>query len=238
MNREFLTEESYDKFLDEAIYQSNREVNAENTRNLRKNIRDFCRVQLEKFEGGNKTGCCLNFTTYLLSKYYGFLLTCKDGGALHCAFVYPKLKTQRVPLVDGRNNAMLDKNGNVMLRDSVSFDMCVCDPALAKIKGDEKFFDIPLAEYSFPAFDKEGNEIVQQYCIYTSLHPDITKRGLLDYINTRTNNINTIAVEDMSQVREEKLRYKIGHMQNERLFKEVGRKDTVEYNKAKEIIRK
>lgn len=125
--RSQLTKEKYENFLKVAHYDAGEAVQSENNQNLKTcSIKEFCQVQHNKFHEGNQTGCCLNFSMYLLFKYEGYLLTCNDNGGVHCAFLY-------------------EKNGQLY----------VCDPAKAKIDNNGKnYFDVPLHEYSFSNGDK------------------------------------------------------------------------------------
>ena len=149
MKKSYLQESDYIEFLNSANYNAGKSVQNENKKYFKLSPKKFCEAQLEKFErSGNKTGCCLNFSAYLLKKYHGFILTCKDNGGIHCAFVYK---------VKGRD------------------DLYVCDPAKEKIVSmlfggevgngvDCSFFGIPLSLYEFENCEN-GKRCEQEYSI-------------------------------------------------------------------------
>ena len=112
---------------------------AENNTNLRLLPAEFFDKQVEKFETGDKTGCCLNYSTYLMAKYYNTrLLMCKDGlNGIHCAVVY-------------------ENNGKLF----------VCDPAKSKIvNGENLYYGTPIKEYSFNNPDGEQEYSILPYFI-------------------------------------------------------------------------
>lgn len=140
---EYLTEEKYENFLKRVNYDA-KAVVGENNEDISLNPKEFFLRQFNKIceaSSDNKmTGCCLNFSSCLLTKYHGMLLTCKDwivdkNGKLHkgihVAFVYP------------------NANG----------EFFVCDPALAKIYKDDNYFGIPLKEYSFNEEEQIGGQV-------------------------------------------------------------------------------
>lgn len=154
MLKKYLSKSDYEKFMSIANYNAGEETQKENAVNFREKRftpKQFCDEQIKKFEGnGNKTGCCLNFSTYLLSKYIGFILTCKDNGAMHCAFVFP----------------MRGKDG-----------LYVCDPAREKILENEFCIDVsqidpdlhfavPFGEYNFPNVNANGENEPQEYLVH------------------------------------------------------------------------
>lgn len=142
---EYLTEEKYENFLKRVNYDPIA-VGKENNKDIRLNPKKFFLRQFDKIceaSSDNKmTGCCLNFSSCLLTKYHGMLLTCKDGEkGIHVAFVYP------------------NQNG----------EFFICDPALAKINKDDNYFGIPLKEYSFKEEEQKGG---QEYRLLPNLRRD------------------------------------------------------------------
>ena len=122
--------EDYKNFLKIANYDPVGIIE-ENNANLKLVPLEFFEKQVKKFEEGDRTGCCLNFSTYLMAKFSNTrLLMCLDGNkGIHCAVLY-------------------EKNG----------ELFVCDPAKAKIENDTNlYFEIPVKEYSFdnPAGDQK-----------------------------------------------------------------------------------
>lgn len=127
---------NYKAFLDKVNYDPIGIV-AENNANLRLSPKEFFDKQIEKFEIGDKTGCCLNYSTYLMAKYYNTrLLMCKDGpNGIHCAVIY-------------------ENKGKLY----------VCDPAKSKIlNGEKSCYGTPIREYSFDNPDVEQEYSILPY---------------------------------------------------------------------------
>lgn len=237
MKREFLTESDFEKFLETANYASNEEVNLENARELKKSIKSFCRAQKIKFESdlGNKTGSDLNMCMYLLSKYYGYIMTYKGQGSIHFAFVYPKLVRTKGPLFD-ENNQPVVVDGIPQMRDTFAMKLYVCDPAVSKIEG-IKYFDIKLENFKMPNIDKEGNLINQEYAIFTSLNPRNAKNSFVDYIKTREKNRYTLVCEKTSDFNQTNLKSRVFFIDTAEVLLKTMRADSKEYKTAIENIK-
>lgn len=140
-------EKEYIKLINNSIYDyTNQFIGEENRSFFQKPLKEFCKRQVEKFDSPDqdKHGCCLNFSLYLLSKFNGIFMTCKDqptyvGGkpTIHCSFVY-------------------EENG----------ELFVADPAVDKTKGTiTDYCHIPLSSYNFPMEN-------QQYTMYLGITRD------------------------------------------------------------------
>ena len=148
----------YTQLIKNSIYDyKNESIGKENADFLWEPLEAFCARQVEKFDspGEDKHGCCLNFSLYLLAKFDGIFMTCKDkpthkGGkpTIHCAFLY-------------------EENGKLF----------VADPAVDKMNSNKmnrtvvNNYRIPLSSYDFPMEN-------QQYTIY----PNITKNSSSSFI--------------------------------------------------------
>ncbi len=207
MEREIFTLKEYKKLLNIANYkwELGSGVPEENNVNISLPVKEFCNKQIEKYEGnGNRTGCCLNLSMYLLARFKGVLLNAlennyKTGNLdLHCAFIY------------------LNENE----------ELCVCDPAKAKIhnSADNLFFGIPIDKYDAVNLDKQGmpvplmkkGEIIkwpdngqyayQQYFIRLGVNPTTEETSLASSL--RLNNIvlkdtlKNLTPEDVLKIKE------------------------------------
>ena len=127
-------EKEYIKLINNSIYDyTNQFIGEENRSFFQKPLKEFCKRQVEKFD-----------SPYLLSKFNGIFMTCKDqptyvGGkpTIHCSFVYEE---------DG--------------------ELFVADPAVDKTKGTiTDYCHIPLSSYNFPMEN-------QQYTMYLGITRD------------------------------------------------------------------
>lgn len=182
MEKGYLTLDDYIKFLDTAVYDPGTIIQNENKNNFKLSPKKFCEIQVEKFEGknGTKTGCCLNFSAYLLKKYRGFILTCRDNGGIHCAFVYQK---------------------------KGSDDLYVCDPAKDKIfsvlfggNAQAIFYDIPLRDFEFQNVvgDKVGE---QEYSLRLGFDSEDSDGAFVNKLLKG----ESITVSDLHELDEEKI---------------------------------
>lgn len=74
-------EREYIKLINNSIYDyTNQFIGEENKSFFQKPLKESCKRQVEKFDSPDqdKHGCCLNFSLYLLSKFNGIFMTCKD----------------------------------------------------------------------------------------------------------------------------------------------------------------
>lgn len=172
-------ERDYINLINNSIYDyTNQFIGEENKSFFLKTLKEFCKRQVDKFDSPDqdKHGCCLNFSLYLLSKFNGIFMTCKDqpthvGGkpTMHCSFVYEE---------DG--------------------ELFVADPAVDKTKGTiTEYCHIPLSSYSFPMEN-------QQYTMYLGITRDSESSFLSELLKGERkifNSFENISDEDINELK-------------------------------------